>query len=100
MAMRKCPGGEPVPLKRQDTAANVLYCIQKEKRKENKKMYNYNADEFDREILKSRKASRSTRKIETVQAWRFNDCGSSSISYCSMTSIYEAYTEYKENYNF
>lgn len=62
-------------------------------------MYNYNADKFDEEIMKNRKIS-TKRKIETVQAWRMNDCGSSSISYCSMTSIYEAYAEYKENYNF
>jgi len=61
---------------------------------------NYNTDDFDREIIKSRTITKRERKIKTVQAWRLNDHGSSSISYCSMTSIYEAYTEYKENYNF
>ena len=62
--------------------------------------YNYNPDEFDREIKAQRKVTKRTKKIETVNAWRFNDCGSASVSFCTMSRVYEAYTEYKENYNF
>lgn len=54
----------------------------------------YNTYEFDKEIKQARKYNTKV-KLETVQAWRFNDSGSSSIAFCTMDRIMECYNEYK-----
>ena len=71
------------------------YNKDRKKEREIKKMSNYyNADDFDREILRNRK--RNTRNsLETSFAWRYNDEGSTSVHSASMGAIMEAYNEYR-----
>ena len=62
-------------------------------------MYEYNSQNYDREIKKRNKPWNG-KVITTSKQWNCNASGSCPIDNCSSNQIYEAIAEYKNNCNY
>lgn len=55
----------------------------------------YDSKEFDKELKKERRKYDTSKKLETVAAWRYNDRGSDTPVFATMTTIMDAYNDYR-----
>ena len=54
---------------------------------------------LEREAMRYKKLHSSSKPLNSKQSWNNNSYGSSECAYCSMSSIMEAYSEYRNNNN-